>query len=240
MWMKSEPFCLYHIIFLLIAFTGYILGGYFVYKKTNDKSFNLVLKISGGALLLAVTINVIFGTIFKVNHNFEGMKMYMMFPYSFCSFAGFVLSLAVLLGKKNNIVLHFVCFMAFMGGLISTIYPDYLSTFPAYHIVNITGLLHHSIDVWIVLIIFLKGYITPSFKKIPVFVVGYGIMMLVGVVEIYAFKFPDAMNIRNPILSDFPFLTSWYMLWVETSAACSLYILIYWLINKKKQHANAV
>ena len=54
-------------------------------------------------------------------------------PNSFCVMSSFVLSLTVMFGKRNNIVLHFVVYLAFLGSVLTLIYPDFIGHTFAVH-----------------------------------------------------------------------------------------------------------
>jgi hypothetical protein len=120
-----------------------------------------------------------------------------------------VLSLAVLLGKKNNPVLHFVWFLALIGGVITMAYPSFLEQGPTiFYLPTISGLLHHSFAIIMVVALLLFDQIQITYKKWYYSIFGFTCYLTVGAFLMSVFHVSDAFHIVEPMLSGTP-LTVW-------------------------------
>lgn len=130
-------------------------------------------------------------------------------PDSFCGMSSLVLSLAVLLGKKNNPVLHFVWFLALIGGVITMAYPSFLDQGPTiFYLPTISGLLHHSFAIIMVVALLLFDQIQITYKKWYYSIFGFTCYLTVGAFLMSVFHVSDAFHIVEPMLSGTP-LTVW-------------------------------
>jgi len=205
---------LYLIIFLSISITALILGK--IYCKT-EKSQTIFLKCAG-ALLLALIITNRVSIVFKT----PTPEWKWLIPDSFCGMSSLVLSLAVLIGKKDNDVLHFVWLIALGGGLITTFYPNFIGQNPSFlYLPTISGMLHHGISAMLVISLFLFNHITLSYKKWYCTVIGFSFLISFGCFLIYVLGFHDAYSIVTPVMSNTPF-TIW--------GIAPIYITVYILI----------
>lgn len=115
--MAPQLFGIEHILYIVIST---ILGGgglYFAYKYAkSEKTKTIVLKCLAIALFLSVMINRL-SQVFR----YENIRWYCIIPDSFCAMTSLVLSLAVLFGKKDNNVYHFVWLLGLFGGFRNSI-----------------------------------------------------------------------------------------------------------------------
>ena len=81
------------------------------FAKT-ERSQKIIVKCAGGILLATILANRL-ALVFER----DTANWYKLITDSFCSTSSYVLSLALLLGKKDNNVLHFVWFISLVGGI---------------------------------------------------------------------------------------------------------------------------
>ena len=237
--LADEPFSIAHIIYLIINIIWFIVGIILIKKKVkNEKTLELIIRISGAALLFCVISMRIADVILDIKADPETNKWYHVFPYSYCAFSNITLGFAALFYKKDNIVFHFAVYMSLYGGVLSTIYPEYLSHDHFFTYVGMTSLLHHSISIWICLIILTNKLFTPEYKKILAYIIGFGIMLLIGVFELFVLKYPSAMNLDKPLSDDIGPITSWYVLVIAGTLVTLLFIFILKKLYNRKESTN--
>lgn len=130
----------YLAVFIIISIVGLICAKKFA--KT-EKAQNIIIKITGIALFLSILASRLSITFCSSNPQWHHML-----PNQFCGMSSLVLSLAVIFGKKNNNVYHFVWFIALLGGILTMIYPDFLPQNPSFfYPPTITGMIHHSLSI---------------------------------------------------------------------------------------------
>ena len=125
--MDLNVFGTVHWIYLAITLTLSVVG-LFCAKKfaKSEKSQKIILKCFAGALLIWILINRL-SQVFR----YSNVRWEQIIPDSFCGMTSLVLSLAVLLGKKDNKVLHFAWFLALVGAVITIAYPTFLNQGPS-------------------------------------------------------------------------------------------------------------
>ena len=207
-----------HFVYLAVFFTLATVGIICAKKfAKTEKSQNIIIKITGVILFLSIFASRLSITLCGSNPQWHHML-----PNQFCGMSSLVLSLAVIFGKKNNNVYHFVWFIALLGGVITMIYPDFLPQDPSFfYPPTITGMLHHSLSIVMVVILLVFNQIEITYKKWYCTVFGFACYFAFGAFLIGALGYGDAFHIRTPILSGTP-LTAWIM--------APLYVVIYGVI----------
>lgn len=205
--MNPEIFGWQHLLILFLSIALMVSSIIIMCKYVKEeKTKTLIIKIVAGVLLASVLLNRI-SIVFK----YETPEWYRLIPDSFCGMSSFVLSLSVLVGKKNNNVLHFVWFMELVGGVSTMLYPDFIGQASSvFYLPTISGLLHHILGVYLVLLILVFGYITITYKKWYCTLFGFTCYLTVGAFEISVFRLADAFYINKPILSGTP-LNVWVL-----------------------------
>ena len=196
-----------HITYLLVwlAVSIPVLVCVKKFAKT-EKSLKIAVKTMGGVLLLSILTSRICQTFL-----WGGFTWYNFFPTTFCGTSSLVLALAVLLGKKDNCVLHFVWFIALLGGIITSVYPDFLEFHNSFfHLDVITSFLHHSLSIVMVVMLLMLKQINITYKKWYYSLFGFCCYLTYGAFLIATFKIVDAFCMFTPILSGTP-LTVWVM-----------------------------
>ena len=192
---------IYLAITLSLSATGLVCAKKFA---KSEKSQKIILKSIAGMLLVWILINRL-SQVFR----YGLVRWNQIIPDSFCGMTSLVLSLAVLLGKKNNNVLHFTWFLALVGAVITLAYPTFLDQGPTvFYLPTISGLLHHSLALVMVVALLLFNQIHITYKKWYCSLFGFTAYLTVGAFQMSVFGFSDSFHIVEPMLSD-TFLTVW-------------------------------
>ncbi len=216
--MVPKVFGWQHIIYLLVF--ALIFATIIVCVKKyakSEKSKNIFLKCLAGLLLVAVVTNRI-SIVFKT----PTPEWKWLIPDSFCGMSSLVLSLSVLFGKKDNNVLHFIWFIALVGGGITTFFPNFLGQNPSFmYLPTISGLVHHTLSVLVVVILFITKHLNLTYKKWYCTLFGFTSYLAFGCFLMNVVGFHDAYYIKSPALPNTPF-TVWVI--------APIYIVVYGLI----------
>ena len=205
--MNPQLFGLEHISYIVVST---ILGcAYLLIAKKRaktEKAQAYALKILAFALLVAIMTNRL-SQVFR----YDEVRWYLIIPDSFCGMTSLVLSLAVLFGKRDNNVLHFVWLLGLFGGVSTVIYATFVGQGPTiFYLPTISGLVHHSLSAMLVVALFLFKQIDVTYKKWYCTFFGFTAYMTVGAFLMQTFPMSDAFHIAEPLLSDTP-LTAWVM-----------------------------
>lgn len=198
-------FGLEHLIYLAISLIVMGISFFLIHRFINtDKKKKILIKSLGSLLLCLIIANRICISLREDNWLY-------LIPESWCGCASFFMSFSLLLAKKDSKAFHFVSYLAFVGGLLTLIYPNFISQNESffYH-ATITGLLHHTVLFFSSLALIETGYLRPTLKKWYCLPIGLSAFLTFGVLDITAFGFEDAMLIKNPILPDSIF-TWWFL-----------------------------
>lgn len=233
--MKPQIFGWQHFtylgIFVVLSVAGLIVAKIFAKDETVQ---NIILKSTAIALLIAIVTNR-FSIVFK-GANPDWVQL---IPDSYCGMSSLVLSMAVLIGKRDNAVLHFVWFIAILGGCITMVYPDFIGQNESiFYIPTISGLLHHSIAIVLVIMLFLFNHITVTYKKWYCTVIGFMAYITVGAFLIGAMGKNDAFHIITPMLSGTP-LHTWVILPIYV-VVYGTTLAIFELVRKKRSHEDII
>ncbi len=205
--MVPEVFGIEHVLYMIISTLVSVIGFIFIkkYVKT-EKSKNLILKITAGLLLISILANRL-SQVFRYGQ----VRWYLIIPDSFCGMTSLVLALAVLLGKKDNAVLHFVWLLGLFGGIATVIYPTFVSQDASFfYLPTISGLLHHSFSAITVIMVLLFKQINITYKKWHYVLLGFTCYLTLGAFLMAVFNVSDAYHIVEPLLPNTP-LTAWVM-----------------------------
>lgn len=184
-----------HFLYLFVVLILYTLGFYFIkkYIKT-EKQVSFVIKAIGVLLLLSIIWNRISIAILR-----DGWDN--LLPATFCGATSLALSLSAIFLRKDHPVFHSVAFIGFLGGLITLIYPDFIGQSDSiFYPMTISGLWHHTVMVFLVLVMIWKGYLVPTKKKWYLLPLGLAVYMMYGIFLITELGYNDAMYIYEPIL----------------------------------------
>lgn len=218
-----EIFGVEHLTY--IAVSTIVLSAALLYAKKaakTEKQQQIVLKIFASLLFVSIITNRL-SQVFR----YEEVRWIQIIPDSFCGMTSLVLSLAVLLGKKDNVVYHFVWILALFGGVSTVIYASFVGQAPSiFYLPTISGLLHHSFAALTAVALLLFKQINITYKKWYCTLFGFTAYLTLGAFLIAVGGMDDAFHIFTPLLDSTP-LTAWVM--APIYAVC--YALILFLIE---------
>jgi hypothetical protein len=218
-----EIFGVEHLTY--IAVSTIVLTAALLYAKKaakTEKQQQIVLKIFASLLFVSIITNRL-SQVFR----YEEVRWIQIIPDSFCGMTSLVLSLAVLLGKKDNVVYHFVWILALFGGVSTVIYASFVGQAPSiFYLPTISGLLHHSFAALTAVALLLFKQINITYKKWYCTLFGFTAYLTLGAFLIAVGGMDDAFHIFTPLLDGTP-LTAWVM--APIYAVC--YALILFLIE---------
>ena len=185
----------------------------------GDKGKTVFMKSLALCLLIAILTNRL-SQVFR----YGTVRWEQIIPDSYCGMTSLVLALGVLLGKKDNDVLHFVWILGIFGGISTVIYPAFIGQGPTvFYLPTISGLLHHSFSAVLSIALLLFGWIRVTYKKWYCTLWGFTAYLSVGAFLIGCLGISDAFHIYTPLLDGTP-LTTWVM--APIYAVCYALILL--------------
>lgn len=195
----------------------------------SEAAQNRIIRIAGLLLFLTIFCNRL-AMVFADG----GADWLRLIPDSFCSASSYLLSLALLLGKRNNNILHFVWLPSLAGGLIATFYPDFLADYPSFmHPSTFLGLLHHTMSAVIIILLLIFRYMTITYKKWHCMVIGLVGYLVLGAFLIFVCHYENPFYMLAPALPG-TILT----VWVIAPIYFSVYALILWGIERLQKHIH--
>lgn len=229
----EKVFGLEHVTYLIIVSILFTISFYLINRIKNDLfKVKCIIKISAFILLILIVTNRISITYYEVVVNkTEGYNWSFVIPSSWCGMTSLLLSLALLFGKKDNAVLHFICYLGIFGGPLSVLYPYFIKTQGFFEIRSLTGLFHHTLMFWLIIVCILTKYFRPTIKKWYYYPIGFSLLLLFGLFELKVLNFPTAMQLDAPLV-DGAVITSWY---IVAPASCIGVILTLFIIDRFKQ-----
>ncbi|MBR6427307.1 MAG: hypothetical protein IKS28_05720 [Clostridia bacterium] len=235
--MYPGVYCTEHIVYLIVSLVLTAAGTAVAIKAVKrEGTLDLVVKFSALALFAAIAVNRVSVTVWQME-NLEGYTWFNLLPYTFCGLSSLLLSLTVLFTRREKLddsgILHFVTYFGLFGSIATIFYPDFLEEEAFWDIRAISGLVHHSFMLWLILLLFTKKLVRPTLKKWYCYPLGYVLVMFLGLLELEMLRFREAMNIGKPLLGSLPVLTSWYALFFISSAAVAVIELICDAAKKK-------
>lgn len=234
--MDLRVFGSVHLIYLAITLPLSIIGIVCAKKfAKSEKTQIIILKSVAFALFIWILLNRL-SQVFR----YSQIRWNQIIPDSFCGMTSLVLSLAVLFGKKDNHALHFTWFLGLIGSVITIAYPTFLNqSSSVFYLPTISGLLHHSLTLVMVILIIVFNHIHITHKKWYCTLFGFTAYFTVGAFQMSVFGFSDAFHIVEPMLSGTP-LTAWVIAPIYVTGY-SLVLLIIELIRihiRKKQNTQ--
>ena len=218
-----------HIIYLVITLSLSFLGLFFAKKYAkSQKSQTIIIKSVAGLLFISILVNRL-SQVFR----YGLVRWEQIIPDSFCGMTSLVLSLAVLFGKRDNPVYHFVWALGLVGSIITIFYPTFLNQGPSiFYLPTISGLIHHSVTLVMVAFLFLFKQIEVTYKKWYCTIFGFTAYLTVGAFQMAVFGFNDSFHIVEPMLSGTP-LTAWVIAPIYLSCY-ALVLFIFEIVKRRK------
>lgn len=227
--MPAQLFGIEHILYIIIST---IIGSVTLlcgkkFAKT-ERSKLIFLKTLAFLLFVAIVTNRL-SQVFR----YGDAQWYYIIPDSFCGMTSLVLSLSVLLGKKDNGGVHFAWLLGIFGGVSTVIYATFVEQGPTiFYLPTISGLLHHSLSAMTVVAILMFGYMEITYKKWYYNLFGMTSYITVGAFLMQTFDMSDAFHIAEPLLEGTP-LTAWVMGPIY-AIAYALILLIVEIVKRKR------
>lgn len=231
--MTPELFGIEHILYILISTvlgSGLLIAGWKLTK--TEKARSCFLKALALLLLIAIVTNRL-----SQVYRYDTVRWYCLIPDSICGMTSLVLALGVLLGNKDNPVLHFAWLPGLFGGISTVIYATFVGQGPTiFYLPTISGLLHHSLSAMVVVALFLLRQLRVTYKKWYCMLFGFTSYLTVGAFLMQTFQLSDAFHIAEPLLPNTP-LTVWVMapMYLTAYAIILLGFEIGYRVKRKKQ-----
>ena len=225
--MSPKIFGTEHLVFLAI-FVVFMIVSLVLIKKfvKSEKAKSIMVRLVAFVLFAFIAWNRISITVLRGNWN-------RLIPNTFCGLDSLVIALAVLFGKKNNGVLHFVVYVTFVGGLGTLLYPDFIDTYNSiFHTIKMSGLLHHAFSLYLCILLQMVGWITPNYKKWKNLIVGFLAYITLGAFLMSVLDVKTAFYINEPLI-DGTILNIWVLAPIF-AVGYALYMFAYEFITKKK------
>lgn len=219
-----------HITYLITAF---VLGVaiFFLCKRLckTEKQQEIMFRVLGAVGLTCIIINRIFLAYIKYRYN-----LWWLIPDSFCGMTSLMLSISLLFFRKDNYLLHGVWLLCIVGMTITNFYPDFIGQNESFfYLPTISGLLHHTVSLFNIIMVFAFKYVHLTYKKSWVQPILIGTYLLTGVFLIYVARFSDAYYFFKPAVPGTP-LYMWLMLILYT-VVYALIMLIIELVRRHKK-----
>ena len=236
--MNPQVFGKEHLIYIaisiVVAFLTCFLTKMFI---KSEKGKTIVIKSAAAILFL-----IIFTNRLALVFEYEDVRWIKLLTDSFCSTSSYVLSLALLIGKKNNKVLHFIWLVALAGGIITTFYPNFIGQHPSFmYPPTILGMMHHTWSAIVVVLMFMFGYLELTYKKWYCTLIGFMAYLS------YGSFLMCVLDIGNPFYMTEPALDGTvFTVWVIAPIYIAVYALIILIVElvrlfknrKQKQEKN--
>ena len=192
-----KPWGIEHIIYLIVCACILIPLGIILKKKMNtDKKIEIMFRVLGLIGLVAIICT-------RIAISLDENNFIYLIPDSFCSMTSFLTSIALLFFKKDNLILHAVWLIGLIGMTTSVIYPDFLyETTTLFNFSTMTCLLHHTITLFNLIMVFVFKYLSLTYKKSWTQLVGGVLYIGLGFILIYAFNIKGAFYIMVPAIKN--------------------------------------
>lgn len=227
--MAPELFGIEHILYIIISTV--VASACLIFAKKflkNERAITIFIKTLAFLLFAAIAANRL-SQVFR----YDTVRWYCIIPDSFCGMTSLVLALAVLFGKKNNCVLHFVWLLGLFGGISTVIYATFVGQSNSFfYLPTISGMLHHSFSATLVVALLMFRQIDITYKKWYCTLFGFTSYLTVGAFLMHTFDMSDAFHIAEPLISGTP-LTAWVMAPMY-AVGYALVLLAIELVRKKR------
>lgn len=207
-------------VFTVISVVAILLAKKFL--KTKKQQTIFIKAIAFLLLFNLVLLRAEMARIFGIKY---------LIPTSICSLTSLIFAVLVLFGKPNMRAYHCFWYMAVGGGIITLIYPDFISQNQSiFYLSTITSFLHHGLCVVLAISMLVFGWFKPELKKVYYFPMMFCVYIVLGAFEWHVLNTSEAMNLTKPLLSGTPF-NIWFI-WAVSTGIVVVVALIVELIRK--------
>lgn len=221
--MNPQVFGTEHLIYVAISImTALVVCLLTARFAKTEKAKTAVVKCAGGLLFL-----IIFANRLALVFEYEETNWLKLITDSFCSTSSYVLSLALIFGKRDNKVLHFVWLIALAGGAITTFYPNFIDQHPSFlYPPTILGMMHHTWSAIVVVLLFICNYLHLTCKKWYCTAVGFAAYLLLGAFLMFALDYSNPFYMVEPALDG-----TIFTVWGIAPIYMAVYGLILWIVE---------
>jgi len=143
-----------------------------------------------------------------------------------------VFSLSALIFKKNSNIFHCLVYCGLLGGTLTLAYPDFIGQSDSiWYPMTISGLVHHTVMLFLGILMIRTGYMKPELKKWYILPIGLSFYMSFGLFLITYLGYNDAIQIYTPVLEDTPL--DWLVLGVLFMSLVALFQILWGRLEKK-------
>ena len=227
--MNPQVFGTEHLIYVAISLLVAFATCFFAkkYAKT-EKQKDMVIRIAGAVLFL-----IIFSNRLALVFEYDTPNWKKLITDSFCSTSSYVLSIALIFGKKNNNVLHFIWLVALAGGAITTFYPNFIGQHPSFlYPPTILGMMHHTWSAIVVVLVLMFGHLELTYKKWYCTLFGFTCYLSLGAFLMCVMDYSNPFYMTGPAIDGTPF-TAWVIAPIYI-AVYALIMLIIELVRKQR------
>lgn len=227
--MNPQVFGREHLIYIAVSVVTALMVCLLAARfARTEKAQNAVVKWAGGLLFL-----IIFSNRLALVFEYETANWLKLITDSFCSTSSYVLALALIFGKRNNNVLHFVWLISLAGGAIATFYPNFIGQHPSFlYPPTILGMMHHTWSAIVVVLLFICQYLRLTYKKWYCTAVGFAAYLALGAFLMFVLDYGNPFYMVEPALDG-----TIFTVWVIAPIYAAVYALILWtveLVRKRK------
>lgn len=230
--MNPQVFGKEHLLYIAVSMVTAVVACLLTarYAKT-EKPQKAVMKWAGGLLFV-----IIFANRLALVFEYETADWLKLITDSFCSTSSYVLALALIFGKRNNAVLHFVWLISLAGGAIATFYPNFIGQNPSFlYPPTILGMMHHTWSAIVVVLLFICNYLHLTYKKWYCTAIGFAGYLLLGAFLMFVLDYSNPFYMAEPVLDG-----TIFTVWVIAPIYAAVYALILWIVElaRKKRTAS--
>lgn len=219
-----------HTVYVIISVFAMILACVcaILFAKT-EKIQTIVMRCMGGVLFV-----IIFTNRLALVFEHDAPNWMKLITDSVCSTSSYVLALALLIGKKDNAVLHFVWLICLAGGLITTFYPNFIGQHPSFlYPPTILGLMHHTFSAIVVMVMLIFKYVYLTYRKWRYMAVGFLCYLSYGAFLMCVLDYGNPFYMTGPAVSG-----TIFTIWVIAPIYVAVYAFILLMVDlfrRKKQ-----
>ena len=230
--MNPQVFGKEHLLYIAVSMvTALVVCLLTARFAKSEKAQNAVMRFAGGVLFV-----IIFANRLALVFEYEETNWLKLITDSFCSTSSYVLALALIFGKRNNAVLHFVWLISLAGGAIATFYPNFIGQHPSFlYPPTILGMMHHTWSAIVVVLLFICNYLHLTYKKWYCTAIGFGAYLLLGAFLIFVLDYSNPFYMLEPALDG-----TIFTVWTIAPIYAAVYALILWIVElaRKKRTAS--
>jgi len=178
----------------------------------SDRARQIAIMVSAGLLLVSIIFNRI-----ALSFRGDSWSWVRLIPGTICGVTSIVFSIVTLafFRNRNHAVFHFLVYVAIIGGFLVTIYPDFIGQNASLmYLPTISGLIHHTLSLYLGILLIVVGEFKPHIKKWYCLLLGYFVYVTYGLFAAQVIGISNSMQIENPFLPGL----YWWVIMIIVSA----------------------